>query len=65
MKTAGSLSHQSIVNGFASLKLELASTLEKLEEKLTNEFRHFEDLQQAVAIEKENKDQVMNSIKTE
>ena len=54
VKSAGAMSHESIVKGFASLKLELASTLEKLEEKLISEFKHFEELQQAVAIEKEN-----------
>ena len=54
VKSAGSMSHETIVKGFASLKLELASTLEKLEEKLTSEFKHFEELQQAVAIEKGN-----------
>jgi hypothetical protein len=54
VKTAGAMSHESIVKGFASLKLELSSTLEKLEEKLVAEFKHFEELQQAVAIEKEN-----------
>jgi hypothetical protein len=54
VKSAGSMSHETIVKGFASLKLELASTLEKLEEKLMSEFKHFEELQQAVAIEKVN-----------
>ena len=54
VKSAGSMSQESIVKGFASLKLELASTLEKLEEKLMSEFKHLEELQQAVEIEKEN-----------
>ena len=54
VRSAGSMSYESIVKGFASLKLELASTLEKLEEKLSSEFKHFEELQHAVTIEKEN-----------
>jgi hypothetical protein len=54
VKVVSSLSHESIVKGFATLKIDLASTLEKLEEKLMTEFKHFEELQQAVTIEKEN-----------
>lgn len=54
VKTATDSSQESVVKGFATLKIELSATLEKLEEKLVTEFKHFEELQRAVAIEKEN-----------
>ena len=54
VKKAASLSNESIVKGIAGLKVELASTLDKLGENLVSEFRKFEELQQAITVEQKN-----------
>jgi hypothetical protein len=54
VKKAASLSNESIVKGIAGLKVELASTLDKLGENLVSEFRKFEGLQQAITVEQKN-----------
>ena len=54
VKKAAAFSNESIVKGIAGLKVELASTLDKLGENLVSEFRKFEELQQAIQAEQKN-----------
>jgi hypothetical protein len=54
VKKAASLSNENIVKGIAGLKVELASTLDKLAENMVSEFRKFEDLQHAILVEQKN-----------
>ncbi len=54
VKRVESLSDEAIVKGFAALKIELASTLEKLEDKLLEEFGKYEELKEATAFENAN-----------
>jgi hypothetical protein len=51
---ANSLSSDGIVKDISSLKMNLGTSLDKLEEKLVNEYKILENLQQAIAVEKKN-----------
>jgi hypothetical protein len=54
VKQAGALSHDKINKEVSGLKTEIASILDKLNESFVAEFRKFEELQQAIQIEKKN-----------
>jgi hypothetical protein len=54
VKKAATFSNESIVKGIAGLKVDLASTLDKLGENMVSEFRKFEELQQAIQVEQKN-----------
>jgi hypothetical protein len=54
VKKAAAFSNESIVKGIAGLKVDLASSLDKLGENLVLEFRKFEELQQAIQVEQKN-----------
>ena len=54
VKKAAAFSNESIVKGIAGLKVDLASSLDKLGENLVLEFRKFEELQQAIEVEQKN-----------
>lgn len=54
VKLAGSLSYDKINKDVVGLKTEIATTLDKLNESFIAEFCKFEDLQQAIQIEKKN-----------
>lgn len=54
VKLAGSLSYDKINKDVVGLKTEIATTLDKLNENFIAEFRKFEDLKQAIHIEKKN-----------
>jgi hypothetical protein len=54
VKNAGELSNEGIVKNILSLKLSLGTALDKLSENFTGEFRKFEELQQAIMVEKKN-----------
>jgi hypothetical protein len=54
VKKAATFSNENIVKGIASLKVDLASALDKLGENLVSEFRKFEELQQAIQVEQKN-----------
>jgi uncharacterized protein YoxC len=51
---AASAPTEMIIKGIADLKSNLASVLEKLEASMTTEYKKFENLQQAIAIESKN-----------
>ena len=51
---AKSLSHEGIVKNITDLKVSVASSLDKLGENFVSEFKKFEELQQAINIEKQN-----------
>jgi hypothetical protein len=53
VKNAATLSNEGIVREISGLKVSLSSTLDKLNENYINEFRKFEELQQAIQIEKQ------------
>lgn len=52
VKNASSLSDEGIVKEISGLKVSLSSSLDKLSEHFISEFRKFEELQQAIQIEK-------------
>lgn len=51
---AKSLSNQGIVKGIAELKVNLSSALDQLGDKFITEYKNFEELQQAINVEKQN-----------
>jgi hypothetical protein len=51
---AKSLSNQGIVEGIANLKVSVSAELDKLGDKFAAEYKKFEELQQAITIEKQN-----------
>ena len=51
---AKSLSNQGIVKGIAELKVNLSSALDQLGDKFITEYKEFEELQQAISVEKQN-----------
>lgn len=53
VKNSAALSHEGIVKEVTNLKVSLSSTLDKLGESFVCEFRKFEELQQAIRIEKQ------------
>lgn len=54
VKNAGELSNENIVKNISTLKVNLAASLDKLSENFIGEFRRFEELQQAIQVEKKN-----------
>lgn len=54
VKAASSQTFDGVVTQMANLKVQLASTLDKLSDNLTAEFQKFTDLKKAIAIEKDN-----------
>ena len=54
VKQAGAMSYDKINKDVTGLKTEIASILDKLNESFVAEFRKFEELQQAIQIEKKN-----------
>lgn len=54
VKNAGELSNEGIVKNISTLKVNLAASLDKLSENFIGEFRRFEELQQAIQVEKKN-----------
>ncbi|HHN48323.1 MAG TPA: hypothetical protein ENN08_05240 [Bacteroidales bacterium] len=54
VKQAGTMSHEKINKDISGLKTEIATMLDKLNESFVAEFRKFEELQQAIQIEKKN-----------
>ena len=53
VKNAAALSNEGIVKEVSGLKISLSSALDKLSENFVSEFRKFEELQQAIQIEKQ------------
>lgn len=53
VKNAAVLSNEGIVKDISGLKVSLSSALDKLSENFVSEFRKFEELQQAIKIEKQ------------
>ena len=53
VKNAAALSNEGIVKEVSGLKVSLSSALDKLSENFVSEFRKFEELQQAIQIEKQ------------
>ncbi len=51
---AKTLSNEGIVKGIAELKVSVSSALDKLAEQFVGEYKKFEELQQAITIEKQN-----------
>src|SRR3954470_20525525 len=51
VKTAAGLSTEGIVKGIANIKIEIAASLDKVEETLMQEFHRLEKLQQAIQYE--------------
>jgi hypothetical protein len=54
VKNAGEFSYDSIVRNLTSLKIDLSGSLDKLGDKFVAEFKKFEDLQQAIQLEKKS-----------
>jgi hypothetical protein len=54
VKKAEGLSNETIIKGLAGLKVEITSSLDKLGEKFVEEYKKFEELQQAIQTEKKN-----------
>lgn len=52
LKNASELTFEGIVKNISSLKVSLASALDKLSESFTGEFQKFEELKQAIEVEK-------------
>lgn len=48
VKTAGSLSAEGIVKALAGIKLDIASSIDKIEENLLKEFQKLRNLQEAL-----------------
>lgn len=58
LETAASYTVDSIVNGMAALQLDFSSIVMNLAERLTNESEKLEELKRAIAVERENLDQL-------
>ncbi|MEM9538399.1 MAG: hypothetical protein AAGA60_02690 [Cyanobacteria bacterium P01_E01_bin.42] len=58
LETAASYTVDSIVNGMAALQLDFSSIVTNLAERLTNESEKLEELKRAIAVERENLDQL-------
>jgi len=54
VKKAEGLSNETIIKGIAGLKVEITSALDKLGEKFVEEYKKFDELQQAIKTEKKN-----------
>lgn len=54
VKTAAASSYDGIVKNLSNMKIELSSSLDKLGDKFVSEFKKFEELQQAIQIEKKS-----------
>jgi len=54
VKKAEGLSNETIIKGIAGLKVEITSALDKLGEKFVEEYKKFDELQQAIQTEKKN-----------
>jgi hypothetical protein len=54
IKKAEALNTETIIKGIAGLKVEITSSLDKLGEKLAEEYKKFDELQQAIQTEKKN-----------
>ncbi len=54
VKKAESLSNETIIKGITGLKVDITSALDKLGEKFGEEYKKFDELQQAIQIEKKN-----------
>lgn len=54
VKKSKSLSNEGIIKNIADLKVSFSSTLDKMGDQFVAEFKQFEDLQQAINIEKKN-----------
>lgn len=54
VKKAEALSNETIIKGIAGLKVEITSSLDKLGEKFAEEYKKFDELQQAIQTEKKN-----------
>ena len=54
LKNAATSSYEGIVKNISNLKIELSSSLDKLGDKFVSEFKKFEELQQAIQLEKKN-----------
>ena len=52
VKNTAASSYDSIVKNLSGMKIELSSSLDKLGDKFVSEFKKFEELQQAIQIEK-------------
>lgn len=52
VKNVATLSYDNVVKNMTNLKIELSSSLDKLNDKFVSEFKKFEELQQAIEIEK-------------
>ena len=56
VKTAAASSYDGIVKNLSNMKIELSSSLDKLGDRFVSEFKKFEELQQAIQIEKKTLD---------
>lgn len=56
VKTAAASSYDGIVKNLSNMKIELSSSLDKLGDRFVSEFKKFEELQQAIQIEKKSLD---------
>ena len=56
VKHAEGLTYENIVKNLSNLKIELSASLDKLGEQLVTEFKKFEELQQAIQLEKKSLD---------
>jgi hypothetical protein len=54
VKTAAASSYDGIVKNLSNMKIELSSSLDKLGDRFVSEFKKFEELQQAIQIEKKS-----------
>lgn len=54
VKNVVTLSYDSIVKNLSNVKIEVSSSLDKLSDRFVSEFKKFEELQQAIQIEKNN-----------
>ena len=54
VKNAGEFSYDSIVKNLTALKIDLSGSLDKLGDKFVAEFKKFEELQQAIQLEKKS-----------
>lgn len=54
VKNAATSSYEGIVKNMSNLKIELSSSLDKLGDKFVSEFKKFEELQQAIQLEKKS-----------
>lgn len=58
VKHAEGLTYENIVKNLSNLKIELSASLDKLGEQLVTEFKKFEELQQAIQLEKQSLDEL-------